>query len=77
MQAAKRRRDLVIAHSPLARGLLSARYDATHRPRNLVRRRNPLFSVERLDRASGLFTALKEVAAGSENLRNQQGGAEK
>src|SRR5439155_1274230 len=54
---------IVIAHSPLARGLLSARYDATHRPRNLVRRRNPLFSVERLDRASGLFTALREVAA--------------
>ncbi len=54
---------IVIAHSPLARGLLSARYDATHRPRNFVRRRNPLFSVDSLERAAGLFASLKEIAA--------------
>ena len=54
---------IVIAHSPLARGLLSARYDGAHRPRNLVRRRNRLFSVDSLSQASGLFATLREIAA--------------
>ena len=54
---------IVIAHSPLARGFLSARYDAAHRPRNLVRRRNPLFSKESLARAGGLFATLTEIGA--------------
>ncbi len=60
--AAERGR-IVIAHSPLARGFLSARYDAANRPRNLVRRRNPLFSASSLEQAAGLFGALKEIAA--------------
>ena len=54
---------IVIAHSSLARGFLSARYDAANRPRNLVRRRNPLFSAESLARAAGLFSALEEIAS--------------
>ena len=52
----------MIAHSPLARGFLSARYDAAHRPRNAVRRRNRLFSAESLTRAAPLFDTLQEVA---------------
>ncbi len=54
---------IVIAHSPLARGFLSARYDAANRPRNLVRRRNPLFSANSLEQAAVLFSALKEIAS--------------
>ena len=59
--AAERSR-LVIAYSPLAQGFLSTRYDAAHRPRNLVRRRRRLFRRESLDRARPLFAALREVA---------------
>jgi aryl-alcohol dehydrogenase-like predicted oxidoreductase len=57
---------IVIAHSSLARGFLSARYDGAHRPRNLVRRRNPLFSPESLAHAAGLFGALEEIASAHE-----------
>ena len=54
---------VVIAWSPLAQGLLSARYDATHRPTGAVRRMNPLFLEENLTRASGLLEALRDIAA--------------
>jgi aryl-alcohol dehydrogenase-like predicted oxidoreductase len=54
---------LVIAWSPLAQGLLSARYDATHPPSGPVRRLNPLFLEENLSRAAGLLGALRDVAA--------------
>jgi aryl-alcohol dehydrogenase-like predicted oxidoreductase len=53
---------LVIAHSPLAQGLLSARYDARHRPRNAVRRRARLFRPAALERAAELFGVLQDVA---------------
>jgi aryl-alcohol dehydrogenase-like predicted oxidoreductase len=53
---------LVIAWSPLAQGLLSGRYDATHQPSGAVRRMNPLFLEENLVRAAGLLGALREVA---------------
>jgi aryl-alcohol dehydrogenase-like predicted oxidoreductase len=59
--AAERGR-LVIAYSPLAQGFLSTRYDAEHRPKNLVRRRSRLFRRESLDRARPLFATLREVA---------------
>lgn len=52
---------LVIAHSPLARGFLSGRYDPAHRPRNPVRRRNRLFRPASLERASDLFATLSEI----------------
>jgi aryl-alcohol dehydrogenase-like predicted oxidoreductase len=55
---------IVIAWSPLAQGLLSARYDATHQPSGAVRRMNPLFLEENLQRASGLLDALRDIAAG-------------
>jgi aryl-alcohol dehydrogenase-like predicted oxidoreductase len=54
---------LVIAWSPLAQGLLSARYDATHQPSGAVRRMNPLFLEENLQRATGLLDALRDTAA--------------
>ena len=55
---------LVIAYSPLAQGLLAAKYDADHPPTGAVRRGNPLFLPENLERARGLLDTLREVAAG-------------
>ena len=52
---------VVIAYSPLAQGLLAARYDADHRPGG-VRAANPLFLPENLERAGPLLAALREVA---------------
>jgi len=54
---------LVIAWSPLAQGLLSGRYDATRQPSGAVRRVNPLFLDENLQRAAGLLDALRDIAA--------------
>lgn len=53
---------LVIAYSPLAQGLLGARYDADHPPSGQVRSYNPLFLPENLARAEGLLGALRTVA---------------
>ena len=53
---------LVMAYSPLGQGLLSGCWSATDRPRNGVRRANPLFLPENLDRVSGLLGTLAEVA---------------
>lgn len=54
---------VVIAWSPLAQGLLSGRYDTTHQPSGAVRRMNPLFLAENLERAAGLLDALRDIAA--------------
>jgi aryl-alcohol dehydrogenase-like predicted oxidoreductase len=54
---------VVMAWSPLGQGLLSARYDATHRPSGGVRQANPLFLAENLRRAAGLLDAVRDVAA--------------
>lgn len=59
--SAARNGRIVIAHSPLARGLLSTRYGPDHRPGNAVRRRG-LFSRDSLERAQDLFRVLHEVA---------------
>jgi aryl-alcohol dehydrogenase-like predicted oxidoreductase len=53
---------IVIAHSPLAQGLLSGRYDRSNRPTNRVRAISPLFLPENLDRVGELIAALREVA---------------
>jgi aryl-alcohol dehydrogenase-like predicted oxidoreductase len=53
---------VVIAYSPLAQGVLSGRYDSTHRPSGSVRAFNPLFLPENLERAAPLLAALREVA---------------
>lgn len=52
---------IVIAYSPLAQGLLSAKYDGTNPPRG-VRAGNALFLPENIDRAQPLLTALREIA---------------
>ena len=53
---------LVIAFSPLAQGLLSGRYDAANPPSGSVRRMNPLFLRDNLERAAPLLAVLREVA---------------
>ena len=53
---------LIIAYSPLAQGLLSARYDAANRPGG-VRANNSLFLPENLSRAQPMLDALREVAS--------------
>lgn len=53
---------IVIAYSPLAQGFLGARYDADNRPGG-VRRANPLFWPENLERGRELLDTLREVAA--------------
>jgi len=53
---------LVIAYSPLAQGFLSGRYDAANPPSGTVRRANPLFLPENLERGAGLLRALRAVA---------------
>jgi aryl-alcohol dehydrogenase-like predicted oxidoreductase len=52
----------VIAYSPLAQGFLAGRYDATNRPRNMLRRRATLFRPESFERTERLRRALREVA---------------
>jgi aryl-alcohol dehydrogenase-like predicted oxidoreductase len=52
---------LVIAYSPLAQGLLSGAYDGRNTPDD-VRRRNPLFLPENVERAGELLDCLREVA---------------
>ncbi|WFF08734.1 aldo/keto reductase [Micromonospora sp. WMMD1076] len=53
---------IVIAYSPLAQGFLSGRYDATNPPAGAVRRANPYFLPENLERGSALIATLREVA---------------
>jgi aryl-alcohol dehydrogenase-like predicted oxidoreductase len=53
---------IVIAYSPLAQGLLSAKYDGTNTPGG-VRAGNALFLPENIERAQPMFTALREIAA--------------
>jgi aryl-alcohol dehydrogenase-like predicted oxidoreductase len=53
---------LVIAYSPLAKGLLSGRYDATNLPRNNARAFDPLFLPENVVRAHDLVETLRAVA---------------
>jgi aryl-alcohol dehydrogenase-like predicted oxidoreductase len=53
---------LVIAWSPLAQGFLSGTYSAGNPPAGSVRRMNPLFLPENLERAASLLRVLREVA---------------
>jgi aryl-alcohol dehydrogenase-like predicted oxidoreductase len=53
---------IVIAYSPLAQGLLSAKYDGTNNPGG-VRAGNALFLPENIERAQPLLDALREIAA--------------
>jgi aryl-alcohol dehydrogenase-like predicted oxidoreductase len=53
---------LVIAYSPLAKGLLSGRYDATNLPKNSARMFDPLFLPENVVRAHDLIETVRAVA---------------
>ncbi len=53
---------LVIAYSPLAKGLLSGRYDATNLPKNSARMFDPLFLPENVVHAHDLIETLRTVA---------------
>ncbi|MCF6737583.1 aldo/keto reductase [Blastococcus sp. KM273129] len=58
---AEREDRLVIAYSPLAQGLLGARYSAGNRPGG-VRAVNPLFGTENLRRVEPLLDVLRQVS---------------
>ena len=53
---------VIIAHSPLAKGLLSGRYHEANRPTNRGRATDPLFNAENLGRAEHLITVMRDVA---------------
>jgi aryl-alcohol dehydrogenase-like predicted oxidoreductase len=53
---------LVIAYSPLAKGLLSGRYDATNLPKDSARANDPLFLPENVVAAHDLIETLRGVA---------------
>ncbi len=59
---AQRHDRLVIAYSPLAKGLLSGRYDATNMPTNAARLNDPLFLPDNMARATDLIETLRKVA---------------
>ncbi|GIJ79277.1 Predicted oxidoreductase [Micromonospora phaseoli] len=62
---------LVIAYSPLAQGFLSGRYDANHPPTGTVRRANPYFLPENLERGTALIETLRQVAAAHDATPSQ------
>ncbi len=53
---------LVIAYSPLAKGLLSGRYNAADLPRDSARANDPLFLPDNVVSANDLIETLKTVA---------------
>ena len=53
---------LVIAYSPLAKGLLSGRYDVTNLPANSARMYDPLFLPENVAAAHDLIEAVRGIA---------------
>jgi aryl-alcohol dehydrogenase-like predicted oxidoreductase len=53
---------VIIAHSPLAQGLLSGRYHGTDRNLNRARTNNPAFRSENLERTRDLLHVVREVA---------------
>ncbi|MGC5053627.1 aldo/keto reductase [Micromonospora sp. DT48] len=62
---------LVIAYSPLAQGFLSGRYDANHPPSGAIRRANPYFLPENLERGGALIETLRQVAAAHDATPSQ------
>jgi aryl-alcohol dehydrogenase-like predicted oxidoreductase len=59
---AKENNKVILAYSPIGQGLLSGRYDADHRPRNLARAINPRFLPENITRAYKLIEMLKDLS---------------
>ena len=53
---------IVIAYSPLAKGLLGGRYDVDHLPRGQVRSMDPLCLPENVERAMPVIETLRRIA---------------
>ncbi|MCU1430250.1 MAG: aldo/keto reductase [Actinomycetia bacterium] len=62
---------VVIAYSPLAKGLLSGRYDAEHLPTNSARVNDPIFLPTNVTRAAPLIATLREIAAAHDTTAAQ------
>jgi aryl-alcohol dehydrogenase-like predicted oxidoreductase len=60
---AQRSDRLLIAYSPLAKGLLGGRYDATNIPTSPARRNDTHYLPENLERATPVIEAVRRVAA--------------
>ncbi|MDT5213120.1 MAG: hypothetical protein QOK18_1359 [Mycobacterium sp.] len=60
---AERENRIVIAYSPLAKGLLGGKYGLDNRPPGGVRAMEPLFGTENLRRVEPLLQTLRDVAA--------------
>ena len=60
---AQRTGHIVMAWSPLAKGLLSGRYDAGHRPSGGIRATNAMFVPENLNAAGPLLDTLRDVGS--------------
>jgi aryl-alcohol dehydrogenase-like predicted oxidoreductase len=54
---------VLIAYSPLAKGLLGGRYDADYLPSTPARRNDPLFLRDNVERATPVIDALRRIAA--------------
>jgi aryl-alcohol dehydrogenase-like predicted oxidoreductase len=54
---------IVIAYSPLAKGLLGGHYDADHLPTSPTRLNDPVFLPENVERAGPIIEALRRIAA--------------
>ncbi len=53
---------IVIAYSPLAKGLLGGRYDANHLPPGSARKQDPLCLAENVERAMPVIDLVRRVA---------------
>lgn len=53
---------LLIAYSPLAKGILGGHYDAQHVPTTAARRNDPRYLPENLERATPVIETLRRVA---------------
>jgi aryl-alcohol dehydrogenase-like predicted oxidoreductase len=62
---------LVIAYSPLAKGLLGGRYDVDHLPSGSARSMDPLCLPENVERAMPVIEALRRIAAAHDATPSQ------
>ena len=61
----------IIAHTPLARSLLSGKYTSQHRPTSLVQAASPRFSPQNLARMNNLQQTLSSIAAAHDKTSAQ------
>lgn len=61
----------LIAYSPLAQGLLSGKVSSNYKPKEIVRKINPLFSRSNLKKLETLNNVLKDIAKSKGNTVTQ------